>query len=188
MNPAVLSALISVVTATVVTLGIEFAAKPRLEARKDRVVSAHREFRALVSTLVELGHQLYEERLDTQVGERPRAETAAQIVSLAQTAHRQAVNAESTVPRKLRRTALNAVVDLRHHCELVAELRGVDVKGAESARAFETLTSYLESADRARNKAEHLYTLPRWKFWRRNAAISATYDAWKLPPLRNFND
>ncbi|WP_158688143.1 MULTISPECIES: hypothetical protein [Actinomycetes] len=35
MNPAFVSALISVVTATVVTLAIEFAAKPRLEARKD---------------------------------------------------------------------------------------------------------------------------------------------------------
>jgi hypothetical protein len=49
MWPPLQTALISAVTAAAVTLLIEFAVKPRLEARKDRVVEQHRRRRALRS-------------------------------------------------------------------------------------------------------------------------------------------
>lgn len=53
------TALISVVTAAFVTLLIEFAAKPRLEARKDRVVEEHRRRRELLSRVHVLRTQTY---------------------------------------------------------------------------------------------------------------------------------
>lgn len=51
------TALISAVTAALVTMLIEFAAKPRLEARKDRVLELHRERRKLMAKLVVLPYE-----------------------------------------------------------------------------------------------------------------------------------
>jgi hypothetical protein len=51
------TALISAVTAAMVTLLIEFAAKPRLEARKDRVLELHRERRKLMAKLLILPYE-----------------------------------------------------------------------------------------------------------------------------------
>ncbi|MFI7573909.1 hypothetical protein [Micromonospora sp. NPDC049497] len=45
----------SAVTALIVTLGIEYAAKPRLEARKERILAAHRSRRELSAALTAIG-------------------------------------------------------------------------------------------------------------------------------------
>lgn len=72
---------------------------------------------------------------------------------------------------------------VRHYCELVASQPSYE----RMATAVETNKNYLESADRERNKAEHLYSMSRWNVWQRKGALTATYEAQELPQLRNFN-
>lgn len=54
VEPAMQSVLISALTAAIVTLFIEYCAKPHLEARKDRVVETHRLRRDLLARLLTL--------------------------------------------------------------------------------------------------------------------------------------
>jgi hypothetical protein len=133
---------------------------------------------------VELGHQVYEARLDARVGGKLVGEVADQLADLAQTAHRQAVSAENAIPRKIRKAGIGALVDVRHSCELVAEGRGTD----RASGNFEAVNGYLKRADQARDMAEHLFSLPCWKFWQHKTAITATYEAWDLPKWINFNE
>ncbi|WP_336159921.1 hypothetical protein [Amycolatopsis sp. VC5-11] len=182
MNPVFISALISVITATVVTLAIEFVAKPRLEARKDRIVSAHRDARTLRASLAELGHQLFDVRMTIRSGKPPVSERAKELASLAQTAHRLAVSAESAFPRTIGASGLDALRNVRHYCDLV-----VPPSRERFAADVMAIQGFLDSADREYTKAKQLYSMPRWKVWRRKATITATYEVQEIPPLKDFN-
>jgi hypothetical protein len=77
--PPIQTVLVSAVTAALVTLLIEFAAKPRLEARKDRVVEEHRRRRALLARV----NALHRRALDFFAAESdaPRRDIALQATA-----------------------------------------------------------------------------------------------------------
>ncbi len=156
--------LTSAIVAALVTLGIEFAAKPRLEARKIRILDAHQRRRDLVDALRELLRCSRRAAARDQVIVSPPPQTRPADLPRMQADHEQAFAdlgaAAEAVSKQLGHVELVRQDDC-HAAEVFARSgrglsisRGVDPEWAVDGWAPDSLAALIERTQMA-----------RWKLW-----------------------
>lgn len=146
--------------AGVVTLLIEYAAKPALDARKERLLSRHREVNALAVALRRLRDRLYPlirpgEAWD---GRRTPRESSAALKALDGALDRLS-EAAPHVPVTIGGTVRTVLLDLRPLLQILAEVRPVESDFSRAAG----LRSDIDSFEKFLNQLLCWFDLPRYR-------------------------
>lgn len=182
--------LISIVTAFLSTLLIEFTARPLLEARKERIVAGRRgvrEFRTAI--LPQLRQKLHRARLDHHFpSDQLNSATVEYLVAKSQEAYEAALRVEAGLPEAFRKNVVAALESASIYCEIVAAQGYQAESKLDAWEISDTIKQYLDGAEAWVVKAESLVNdVPQW--WRprrRRARLVAEHEATPLPPVGNY--
>lgn len=171
MNPALVGGIVGAITAGTITFLIEYAAKPRLEARKERILLAHRQKRELRKSLEDLESRIIGYRIMCENGSLPRRPEIESTYDLANVALSQLRDTRDAYAKSLfdncerslglaRAAFINSMLILDHSVERPAAT--ANKLCDRLAKAHEQLGVAIEMTD-----------LARWKFWQRNSTSAS---------------
>lgn len=157
------TALISAATAAVVTLLIEYLAKPRLEARKNRIVEASRQRLELGHRFLAINYNVHLLSLDLDDERLPAVEKFRTVTAEVGRMADQALWLVQVLPARHWPTVVRPMVAARYRLDRALEL----IEAAEQASGQPSvgeIAQYVNEAKEKLARALDMYSLSRWRF------------------------
>jgi len=173
--PDTATILMSAGVAAVTTSFIEFAVKPRLEVRKDRVLQQFRDREAVCKQLDTLFERLSRAGLESMIGAQTPQERVHTLSNELDVLDSQLFTLRQHCPKELLELVEWELVDSRTVVNTVGHMyrRGLKQDGAVSKETLEAATALLFTLLGQFGLTTNFLRLPRWRWVRRRKLLRA---------------